>query len=78
MSNISQLNDILFTQLERLNKDDLSDAQLDLEIRRTKAITHVSKQVIDAGRLSVGAEKVRQEFRGPSSLTAGPLLKELT
>ena len=75
MSRISLLNDHLFDQLARLNNPDLDDADMIRELDRTKAITAISRQVIDAGKLSVEAEKIRQEYRGPAS---GAMLEDLT
>lgn len=66
MSQIADLNKHLFDQLNRLNNPDLKDAELDLEVKRTKAIAGIAKQVVDAGKLAVSAEKLRQEYRAPA------------
>lgn len=65
MSDISKLNDHLFSQLERLDNSDLKGDALEQEINRTSALTSIAKEVISAGALVVSAEKVRQEFRSP-------------
>lgn len=52
---LSDLNNHLFEQLERLNsanEDELKD-----EIGRSKAVTDIAKSVIDNGRLVLDAEK---------------------
>ncbi len=77
MSKLTQLNEHLFNQLERLSNEDLTPDELEHEIKRTSAITKLSKEVVDAGALAVSAEKLRQEFRAPAGSTSKPLLKEL-
>lgn len=60
------LNDHLFEQLERLNDDDLSDAELDREIKRAKAMSTISKEIVNAGALLLAAQKTNNdyEFKG--------------
>lgn len=41
------LNNHLFEQMERLNDDELNNEELDKEIRRAKAMTEVSSQIIE-------------------------------
>jgi hypothetical protein len=48
---LSDLNDHLFMALERLNEEDLTTEQIDLEERRVKAISTVSHQIISASTL---------------------------
>lgn len=48
MSNITQLRDALFAQLENL-QDPTSN--LEREVKRTDAIIKVSEQIIDTGKL---------------------------
>lgn len=52
---LSDLNNHLFTQLERLCDEDLSPKQLELELERTKAIKGIAQEVISAGKLSLDA-----------------------
>ncbi len=40
----------LFEQLERLNDQELTTEQLEAEVRRTRAMTDVSKQIIDLAK----------------------------
>lgn len=54
---LSDLNNHLFEQLERLN--DASDESLNDEINRSKAVTDIAKNVIDNGKLVLEAEKFR-------------------
>ena len=68
MSKISELNVFLSKQLERLDRDDITDDELKKEIARTVAITNIAKQVVDSAKASIDAEKLRQEYRSPSSM----------
>lgn len=67
MSIINELNQVLKSQLDRLNADELSAEEIQKEVHRTKAITDVSRQMIDAGKLAISAEQLRQEYRGPAN-----------
>lgn len=59
---LADLNNHLFEQMERLNDDDLNSDELDREIRRTKAMTRVSRQIIENAALGLSAEKLRAEY----------------
>lgn len=69
---LSDLNDHLFAQLERLNDEDLKGEKLEEEIERSKAITGVSKEVVANARLVLDAQKHKAEF----GLREGPKLLE--
>lgn len=56
---LSDLNNHLFEQLERLN--DADNESLNDEINRSKAVTDIAKNVIDNGKLVLEAEKFRDE-----------------
>lgn len=49
---LSDLNNHLFEQLERLNDEDLTEEQLDKELRRAEGMTKVSEQIIRNGELA--------------------------
>jgi hypothetical protein len=57
-NNLLGLNNHLFTQLERLARDGMSEQQLTIEIKRANAISNVAKNIIENGRLAVEAQKV--------------------
>jgi len=59
---LSDLNNHLFEQLERLNDVDLAGDKLGEEILRARAVTDVAKTIIDNGNLVLKAETFRQEF----------------
>ena len=74
-NNLTALNDQMFAQLLRLNKEGLNGDELEQEIERSKAVTGISKTIIDNAKLSLEAEKFQAEYRGykqtsvPSMLT---------
>ena len=49
---LSDLNNYLFEQLERLYDDDLSDADLDRELKRADSVVKVSEKIIANGELA--------------------------
>lgn len=46
---LQDLNNHLFEQLERLNDEDLTDEQLDRELRRAEGMTKIATQIIENG-----------------------------
>lgn len=50
---LGDLNNHLFEQLERLNDDDLTDEELEREIRKSDAMVKVSEQIIQNGQLAL-------------------------
>lgn len=58
---LTDLNDHLFAQLEKLSDDDLTDEQIAKEITRTDAMVKVSEQIISNATLVLrGAELVAE------------------
>lgn len=58
---LGDLNGYLFEQLERLNADELSLEELEIEMKRGKAVTEVAKQIIENGKLVLDAQKFRDQ-----------------
>ena len=56
------LNDHLFEQLERLNDEELTPEQLELEIRRGKAMADIGKVIVENVRVAVEGLKVVNEY----------------
>lgn len=58
---LTDLNDHLFEQLERLNDEDLTAEEIAKEITRTDAMVKVSEQIINNANLAFrGAELVAE------------------
>lgn len=55
---LSDLNNHLFAQLERLGEEELSGEKLMEEINRAKAVTDVAQQIIAGGALVLKAKIV--------------------
>jgi hypothetical protein len=55
---ISDLNDHLFAQLERLNDEEITSEDLDKEIGKAKAISQIASQIINANKLTLEAVKL--------------------
>lgn len=66
---LTDLNNHLFAQLERLSDEDVSGEKLNEEIRRAEAVCGVSTQIIANGALALKAEKFKEE-----ALSASPAL----
>lgn len=73
---ISDLNDHLFAQLDRLGEEGLQGEKLELEVKRTSAIVAVSEQLVRSANVSLGAAKlVAENSRGREAVANLPLLE---
>jgi hypothetical protein len=61
-TNLSDLNEVLFAQLGRLNNDSLKGDDLERELRRSAGVTSLSKEIVSNARLVLDGEKHRKEF----------------
>ena len=61
---LGDLNNFLFAQLERLDNPDLEGDELLKEIARSKAISEISKNVIENANVVLQAKKHMAEYRG--------------
>lgn len=59
---LGDLNNHLFAQLEKLNDEELTGEQLDIEIKRAEAISKISGQIISNGDLQFRAMKHMDEY----------------
>lgn len=57
---LSDLNNHLFAQLERLNEEGISQEELKSEIERSKAIAVISKNIIENAKTTLQGIKVVQ------------------
>ena len=59
---LSDLNNYLFEQLERLNDDSLTDEQLKLQIQKTDTIVKVADEIIANGELAFKAIQHQDKY----------------
>jgi len=59
---LSDLNNYLFEQIERINDDTLSDEELEKEIKRSETVTKIAKTIIDNGNLALNVKKHLDEY----------------
>lgn len=59
---LSDLNNYLFEQLERLQDDTLDEQGLEREIQRSEAVQKVAKTIIENGTLALQAKKHLDEY----------------
>lgn len=60
---LSDLNNHLFAQLERLSDESLVGEKLKDEISRSKAVTAVSNQIVNGARLALDAQVAAREWQ---------------
>lgn len=69
---LTDLNNILFEQIERLNVDDLHGEALKQQIKRSQAIESVAGMIIANANTVLKAEKLKMEYamddRDPSQI----------
>ena len=58
---LSDLNSVLFEVIERLGNEDLTEEELDMEMRRAGAIVGVATKVIEKADLILRAAKFRDD-----------------
>lgn len=58
---ITDVNAYLFEQLDILSNPDLTEEELEIEIKKSKQITAVAKTIITSGRLLLDATKHADE-----------------
>ena len=70
---LTDLNDYLFEQLERLTDDDLTQDELDKEIEISKQVVKVSQTIINNENLLLQAKK-HFDITGEDNKKVAPLL----
>lgn len=58
---LTDLNDHLFAQLERLSAEELSGDAITAEVRRSEALVQVADRIVDNARLQLAAVKLISE-----------------
>lgn len=58
---LSDLNNHLFAQLERLSDENIKSDDMEAEIRKAKAISQISGQIIKGAALALSAAKMVSE-----------------
>lgn len=73
-NNLMDLNDILFEHLRKLNSDDLTQDELDNELKISKQVVSVSQTIINNASLLLSAQKHFEQTKSDNSKIA-PLLR---
>ena len=60
-NNLSDLNNHLFEQLELLSSGKLSNERLEKEIKKTKAMTSISSQILKIASIQISAIKTAEQ-----------------
>ena len=61
-NNLQALNDYLFEQLERLNDDEITEQELEREIKKSVAVTSIAQTLIESGKLALKAREYADEY----------------
>lgn len=61
---LTDLNNHLFAQIERLGDEEISKEDLEKEIKRSKAISEISSKIVDNARVSLDAIKFASDMPG--------------
>lgn len=56
--NLSDLNGYLFEQLERLNQENLTQVELDKEVKRARAVNDTARNIVENAKTVLEASKV--------------------
>ena len=59
---LTDLNNHLFAQLERLNDEDIKGEDLQQEIERSKAVSGIAKDIVGGAKLVLEAKKAAWEW----------------
>lgn len=62
MASIKNLNESLMARIAALENEELTDEQLEAEIKRAQAVTKVADTLIDCARLALDAQKQFDEY----------------
>lgn len=74
---LTDLNNYLFEQLERINDDSLTEEALDRELKKADAVVGISAQIISAGQLAFKTMQHLDQFghNASEARTVPPMLQ---
>ena len=55
---LTDLNNYLFEQIERLNDDGLTKEELDMQLQKSEAINKVAKTIVDNANVALSAQNL--------------------
>nr|DAY42689.1 MAG TPA: hypothetical protein [Caudoviricetes sp.] len=61
---LTDLNNYLFAQMERLNEEELKGENLENEMKRTKAVVSVASAIVGNANLALQAIKTKDSMQG--------------
>ena len=61
-NNLSDLNEILFSQIRKIENDELTDEQLEREIKKSESITKTASVILGNAKLALEAQKQFDEY----------------
>ena len=59
---LTDVNDYLFEQLEKLNDEDLTEEQIDLVIKKAETVNKIAETIVKNGELQFKAMKMASEY----------------
>ena len=62
MNNLTDLNAILFDQIQKIQNEDATDEELEREIKKSEAVTKLSSQVLSSANIALQAQKQFDEY----------------
>ena len=62
-NNLSDLNNHLFLMLETLEDDNITNKQLEKELKKAQAICSISSQILKVASVQVSAIKTAEQYR---------------
>ena len=61
-NNLSDLNAVLFNQIRNIEKEELSDEELEREIKKSESITKVASIILANAKLALNAQQLFDEY----------------
>lgn len=72
---LEDLNNYLFGQIEALSDPEISDEQLEREMKKAEGITKLGGQIVQNAKLQFDAIKLRAEYEGMQNIKMPKLLE---